>query len=403
MRKLLEVYKSLHVDKRNAELEIVPFKYNMQLDEFGKSKAKGHDLQLYDVHSEAAFYSVKGVCDKTYRVFAFIGKPTTPMPKNGYPAVVLAHGGAGIAYFEWVEHWVSRGYVAIAPDLGGHYAKNGLERNLPNEIGSPEGEVERMGSFFQTNDVENSWMYFGVTALGTAINALQEYTKIDMEKLALVGISWGGVLSLHTAGVEPRFKAVSIIYSSAFITNTTWAMETHNVKSLMARELSIYGEYLDPSASIEGIRCPILFTAGMDDVAFTMLNRKLTIDKIQSCKTFAFRPHFVHGHWEGWTPMESYLFTDVALGISSALPSISMDVTDGVARIEIQNAQEKCKIYVCYTTEMLDRQVNQSYEEIQVDLTDAECIFELPNGTTACFARYIMKDGASFSTNLIMV
>lgn len=37
---------------------------------------KEHDLQLYDVHSEAAFYSVKDVCDKTYRVLAFIGKPT---------------------------------------------------------------------------------------------------------------------------------------------------------------------------------------------------------------------------------------------------------------------------------------------------------------------------------------
>ena len=54
----------------------------MQLDEFGKSKAKGHDLQLYDVHSEAAFYSVKGVCDKTYRVFAFIGKPTMELSRK---------------------------------------------------------------------------------------------------------------------------------------------------------------------------------------------------------------------------------------------------------------------------------------------------------------------------------
>ena len=400
MRKLLEVYKSLHVDKRNAELEIVPFKYNMQLDEFGKSKAKGHDLQLYDVHSEAAFYSVKGACDKTYRVFAFIGKPTTPMPKNGYPAVVLAHGGAGVAYFEWVEHWVSRGYVAIAPDLGGHYAKNGLERNLPNDIGSPEGKVERMGSFFQTNDVENSWMYFGVTALGTAINALQEYTKIDMEKLALIGISWGGVLSLHTAGVEPRFKAVSVIYSSAYITHTTWAMESHNVKSLTESELSTYREYLDSSASIEGINCPILFTAGMDDPAFTMLNRKATIDKISSSKTFAFRPHFVHGHWEGWTPMESYLFTDAVFGISPALPSISLDVTDGTAQIALQNVGEQCEAYVCYTTESMDRQINQNYEEIQVDLTDGVCVAALPEGATACFVRYVMQDGASFSTDV---
>ena len=403
MRKLLEVYKSLHVDKRNAELEIVPFQYNMQLDEFGKSKAKGLDLQLYDAHSEAAFYSVVGADNKKYRVFAFIGKPNTPAPKGGYPAVVLAHGGAGVAYFEWVEHWVSRGYVAIAPDLGGHYAKNGLERNIPNAIGTPEGEIKSMGSFFQTDDICNSWMYFSTIALGTAINALGEYAEINSEKVALVGISWGGVLALHTAGVEPRFKAVSVIYSSAYITYTSWAMDAYNVKSLTETQLATYREYLDPSASISHITQPILFTAGMDDPAFTALNRIATADGIQAEKTFSYKPHFVHGHWEGWTPMESYLFTDAVFALRPAIPSLSLDILDGVGQIVIQENNEVDKVYFCYTTEVLNRQVNQAYEETKVTFVDGKCVFELPDGVTACFARYVMKDGTSFSTNVMIL
>ena len=43
---------------------------------------KEHDLQLYDVHSEATFYSVKDVCDKTYRVLTFIGKPIMELLRN---------------------------------------------------------------------------------------------------------------------------------------------------------------------------------------------------------------------------------------------------------------------------------------------------------------------------------
>ena len=403
MRKLLEVYQSLHISERNAELEIVPFSFTMQTDEDGNEKAKGLDGVLYDVHSEAAFYSVTGADNKKYRVFAFIGKPNTPMPEGGYPAIVLAHGGAGIAYFEWVEHWVSRGYVAIAPDLGGHYAKNGLERNIPNAIGTPEGEIKSMGSFFQTDDICNSWMYFSTIALGTAINALGEYAEINSEKVALAGISWGGVLALHTAGVEPRFKAVSVIYSSAYITYTSWAMDAYNVKSLTETQLATYREYLDPSASISHITQPILFTAGMDDPAFTALNRIATADGIQAEKTFSYKPHFVHGHWEGWTPMESYLFTDAVFELRPALPSLSLDILDGVGQIVIQENNEVDKVYFCYTTEVLNRQVNQAYEETKVTFVDGKCVFELPDGVTACFARYVMKDGTSFSTNVMIL
>lgn len=397
--KLLDFYKALNIENQKTDLTIVPFEFDTVMNQNGNRKVKGHDGVLYDLHSEASFYSVKGANDKAYKVFAFIGKPDAPAPESGYPAVVLAHGGAGIAYFEWVEHWVSRGYVAIAPDLGGHYAKNGLERNIPNEMGSPEGEVMRMGSFFQTNDVENSWMYFGVTALGTAINALQEYVKIDLEKLALVGISWGGVLSLHTAGVEPRFKAVSIIYSSAYITYTDWAMEANNVKSLTEDQLTVYRKYLDPSSSIQYITQPILFTAGTVD-PFTMLNRKATAEAIITDKKYAFRPNFTHGHWEGWTPVESYEFTDAVFGLRTPLPHISLEVIDGQAMAEISCVNGLDKVCICYTVDPLSRMINQSFEECEMAYIEGKYVCKLPKGITACFARYITDGGMSFSTDL---
>ena len=398
--KLLDFYTSLDVKSKKTDLTIVPFQFDTVVDEEGIVKAKGLDGQLYDTHSEASFYSVIGANDKKYRVFAFIGKPATPAPKSGYPAVVLAHGGAGISYFEWVEHWVSRGYVAIAPDLGGHYAKSGLARNELNTKGVPNGKLEDMGSFCETEDLSNSWMYFATVALGSAINALYEYAEIDSEKIALVGISWGGVLALHAVGVEKRFKAASIVYSSAYLSSSKWTQETYNLKSLKKDELAVYREYLDPSNSIRLITQPILFTAGMDDVAFTWLNRCATTQRIESDKTFAYRAQFAHGHWEGWTPKEAYAFTDTVFGLRKMLPTISLKEMGGELQILMQNEEEIEKVYIGFTIEKPDREVNQLFEEYPIEPKEGKYTFVLPKETTACFARYVLKDGTTFSTDI---
>ena len=398
--KLFDFYKSLDVKSKKTDLTIVPFQFDTAVDEDGMVKAKGLDGKLYTTKSEAGFYSVIGANDKKYRVFAFIGKPTTPAPKSGYPAVVLAHGGAGISYFEWVEHWVARGYVAIAPDLGGHYAKSGLARNELNPAGIPNGTLKDMGSFLETQDVLNSWMYFGTIALGSAINALYEYAEIDSEKIALVGISWGGVLALHTAGAEKRFKAASIVYSSAYLSSSKWTKETYALKDLTEKECLTYREYLDPSTSLQHITQPILFTAGMDDTAFTWLNRNATTQRIESDKTFAYRAQFAHGHWEGWTPQETYAFTDAVFGLRKTLPNISLKEMAEEVQIDIKNESQIEKVYLGFTVEKLDREVNQHFEEYPIVSNEGKYTFVLPKKATACFARYVLKDGATFSTDI---
>ena len=48
--------------------------------------------------------------------FAYIGIPSTPMPKGGYPGIVLIHGGGGTAFPGWTKMWVDKGFVVIALD-----------------------------------------------------------------------------------------------------------------------------------------------------------------------------------------------------------------------------------------------------------------------------------------------
>ena len=72
-------------------------------------------------NTRAIFYDVPTVTGAK-RVFAFMSYPTTKKPKNGYPAVVLIHGGNGAAFYEMSRLWADRGFVVIAPDFNGKYA-----------------------------------------------------------------------------------------------------------------------------------------------------------------------------------------------------------------------------------------------------------------------------------------
>ena len=40
--------------------------------------------------------------------FAYIGFPSTPMPKGGYPGIVLIHGGGGTAFPGWTKIGIIR-------------------------------------------------------------------------------------------------------------------------------------------------------------------------------------------------------------------------------------------------------------------------------------------------------
>ena len=87
--------------------------------------------ELY-TNTRAIYYSFF-VGDKEYKVFAFVSTPIMTKPKNGYPAVLILHGGNGMAYAEVTKMWADKGFVAIAHDLNGKCGKNLGERFRRNE------------------------------------------------------------------------------------------------------------------------------------------------------------------------------------------------------------------------------------------------------------------------------
>jgi dienelactone hydrolase len=133
--------------------------------------------------------------------FAYMGFPSTPVPKGGFPAVVLIHGGGGTAYVQFVRHWVSKGYAVIALDW---YNQRPVLENPKAEQNSTKRITLDGGR--RQDHVSN------VANMIIAHSVLRSQTDVNPEKTAFVGLSWGSWYGAMVAAVDNRFKGGVEIY-----------------------------------------------------------------------------------------------------------------------------------------------------------------------------------------------
>ncbi|MCX6872542.1 MAG: hypothetical protein NTW21_01860 [Verrucomicrobia bacterium] len=71
---------------------------------------------IREVYYEGETFKVKPT-----RVFAYYGKPAGTGP---LPGIVLAHGGGGAAFRDWVKHWVDNYFAKMPDDLRMRWIEN---------------------------------------------------------------------------------------------------------------------------------------------------------------------------------------------------------------------------------------------------------------------------------------
>lgn len=325
----------------------------------------------------AGYYTV----GKEMEVFCFIGYPKTQKPQGGYPAIVLVHGGEGYAFFEWVKYWTEQGYVAISPDFDGHYATDEANRLLENLKGGPHG----YGSI-KDAEQEKPWLFCCVASVLSSVDVLMQNACVNPDKIVAQGISWGGFVALTATAKEKRLRALSVVYSSAFISDSDWGMN-QGLKDLSLQQLAHYNENIDPQTYLQEIECPVFFTAGMDDGAFTVKNRTRTAEKIRSQKLFSYRKTYTHGHIEGWSEKESAVFFEDVLN-RKGLPLLAL--SDGEIIVENIKLDE---LYFVYTQEdPMKKDICEWFETSDFG--------DVLQNATAYFLYGRMENGLQFSSNV---
>ena len=272
------------------------------------------------------------------KTFVWLGIPEED--NESYPAVVLAHGAGGNAFLEWVQNWVARGYIAIAVDLNGtHFTDGDIVNRKCNQSAGHIG----VGSFDCVGkDPYDSWTYYGVAQLLAAHSYLRSLKQTDRDRTGIVGISWGGVLSLITIGVDKRFSAASIIYSAGFITDDLLGQETGLFEKREAKDF--YDTWFDPSNYLLGVDIPVLFHAGLNDGAFSPFQRQRTYHLLKSIPALAVKQELYHDNVSNFENDNVFSFMDDCFWNTRKRERIDAELTAGMLKLHFRREYHSAEV-----------------------------------------------------------
>ncbi len=339
--------------------------------------------------TQAIFFESVPYLRKNTTTFAYVGIPNAEKPQGGYPAIVLVHGGGGCAFYEWVEYWNRKGYVAIAFDCGGrqfgsceHDGKGTAEVNPNGRHVNPDDN----GSFGNDeNSVCDSWTYHNVANIILANNILRANENVNKDKIVITGISWGGVLTAIASGIDDRFLAFAPVYGTGYLLESQiyTKYDRPNPKDYANWE-SIY----DPKNYVCENKKPMLFTMGMNDHAFSPVNGQKTYGQTKGKIVYSYRYLLPHHH--RWKDDEQMMHVVAFMDFyckGTALPFeiISEKCANNQFAIQIKGADRVKKVRFNYTTSTDEDCMLWKWEQVEISGIDGKMHIEIPKGTKYCF------------------
>jgi dienelactone hydrolase len=257
----------------------------------------------------AFFFEGEPYHGNSTRVFAYYGAPQLEEGKK-VPAMVLIHGGGGTAFDRWVRVWTARGYAAIAMDLCGCVPDGTYGNWKRHEHGGPAGWD---ASFSQIEEpIREHWQWHAVSAVVRAHSLIRSFPEVDVDRIGVTGISWGGYMTCLVAGVDQRFKFASPVYGCGFLgDNSAWLPAFEKMgKEKSGRWLDLW----DPSHYLPIAKMPILWVNGTNDFAYPMDSWQKSYRMSPSPGTLCLRVRMPHGHGPaGENPEEIHQFANAVL------------------------------------------------------------------------------------------
>lgn len=151
---------------------------------------------------------------KETRAFALIKLPKEATAVDNVPGMVLVHGGGGSAFKEWVDLWVSRGYAAISIAVEGRTDERQRKASGRGAwIRHAWAGPQRAGIYGDmAAPIEDQWMYHAVADTVLANSLLRSLPEVDAERVGVMGISWGGVITSTAIGIDNRYAFAIPVY-----------------------------------------------------------------------------------------------------------------------------------------------------------------------------------------------
>ena len=363
---------------------------------------------------KAIFYDALPYEGKPTRVFAYLAVPEVPAGEK-IPAMVLVHGGGGTAFHEWAKIWYDKGYAAIAMDLEGQIPQN----NFPDRPRHAFSGPSRTGMFDDEAKPRNEqWMFHAVADIMLANSLLRALPEVDPEHIGLTGISWGGVLSSLTAGVDDRFVFAAPVYGCGYLYDSKGYFNRMGATDEAALELR---KYWDPARYFTDAPMPMLWVNGDNDPHFSVDTMSRSHVSAGPDSMISIHPQMPHGHGVSWEPNmvpEIYALADHLLkGTGAALNRITKQpeaAEGGTVVLHYGGEQPLASATLYYLTASLEYAENEGKKHLdlvqQFEATEAELdpatrtvTARLPDGCTWYYINLIDDRGCVVSSNLMAV
>ncbi|HAV13992.1 MAG TPA: hypothetical protein DCX06_10965 [Opitutae bacterium] len=291
------------------------------------------------------------------RVYAWIDIPSGISNINKAPAVVLVHGGGGTAFELWASLWSSRGYVAISIDTEGNSINNSGNRTRHNMAGP-----NRPGVYAESGTaIEDQFMYHATAATVLANSLLRSLPFVDDTKVGVHGLSWGGVITSTTIGVDQRFAFAIPTYGCGHSWDAVGNWESSLINNIQYREV------WDPMIRLHRATMPIMWLSWPQDSTFNIDTQANSYNAAPGTELVSLVPNMNHSHGSTWHRADSYEFANSIVNTGSSwCTQESLSLVGDQITVEFASTRTLTGATLFYTNEM-GRTDTMAWPNISVD------------------------------------
>ncbi len=265
-------------------------------------------------------------------VYAVLGLPHGP--GEAVPGLLHIHGGLQTASEETVRHFAQRGYAVLSFDWFGPTAERSAEVTTVFPAVIPRIDD-------RTVPLERARILHGVQMARRGLSLLAARPEVQGERLGVIGISWGGIVTWLLNAQDPRVRAAIPVFGCGF------SVEPR------AGERAWFAAFQPEHFGSRQLG-PVLYLNGTNDFSGCLPMARQLFDDVQVEKRTFLGPNENHGLWPE-TLLTASNWLDHYLKDAPALPPAPrFSVTDAGETAQVTGMAAgavRVEVYFSYGTD----------------------------------------------------